>query len=200
MSEADLLAFTHGSAFVMLVWYIIYIYFRVKSHSDFFDTEFVTEDIDSISGISEQSTTIESFPKRFALWSLAIILAGTIFSSLALLNGIKDLAQDFFLSKTTITMILLPFLINFPENTTVTLAAYIDQMDQAVLVATSSVIHMNLVVFPAMVLFGWAMKQPVTLELVGPGLVVCGIGIWVTGSILQDGKSNYLEGMICICL
>lgn len=133
MSEADLLVFTHGSAIVMLVLYIIYIVFRVWTHTVFFETGFVPEEGDSISeqstsaqSTSEQNTAIEYFPKRFALWSLVLVLIGTIYSSLALLNGIEDLAQDFFLSKTTITVILLPFLINFPENTTITLAAYID--------------------------------------------------------------------------
>lgn len=221
-SETGVLTFAHGSAVVMLVWYLLFIIFRVWTHDYFFrgdldldddvpgvesleialpdDDSRTTEDDEETALISESTSEIEYFPKRFALWFLVIALAGTVVCSISLLDGIDNLAQDFFFSKTMIAVIILPLLVNLSENGTIFLAAWKDQMDQAVLVATTSVIHMNLVVFPVLILLGWATQQPVTLEFSGPGLVIFGLGVWLTGLVLQDGKSNYLEGLICIGL
>ncbi len=57
---------------------------------------------------------------------------------------------------------------------------------------------MLLFVTPATVLIGWAMGQPVSLDLHMFEVLILVLAIIIVTGILQDGYSNWLEGSILI--
>ena len=55
-----------------------------------------------------------------------------------------------------------------------------------------------LFVTPFMVILGWIIGQPMTLNFEGFETVVFFLSVLVVNYLIQDGKSNYLEGCMCL--
>jgi len=68
-------------------------------------------------------------------------------------------------------------------------------------VAIGSSMQIALLVTPALVLLGWAIDVPMTLHFELFETVVFFLSVLVVTYVIQDGKSNYLEGaMVCFIL
>jgi Ca2+:H+ antiporter len=55
-----------------------------------------------------------------------------------------------------------------------------------------------LFVTPFLVILGWIMGLPMTLHFQGFETVVFFLSVLVVNYLIQDGKSNYLEGAMCL--
>jgi Ca2+:H+ antiporter len=66
-------------------------------------------------------------------------------------------------------------------------------------VALGSSIQIALLVGPLLVLAGWAIGQPLTLEFGLFETVVAFISVFLTNGIVSDGASNWLEGAMLLC-
>ena len=71
-------------------------------------------------------------------------------------------------------------------------------MNLAVNIALGSGLQIALLVTPALVILGWAMGQEMTLYFKTFETVVFFVSVLVTNYLIQDGKSNYLEGAMLI--
>lgn len=152
-------------------------------------------------------------PKRHLSWVQATILlaATTAVVSLCadyLVDAIEPLVNDVdWLSKTFIGLIILPIVGNAAEHFTAVVAAGKNKMDLAISVAVGSSLQIAIGVTPLLVLIGWAISQPMTLYFEPFETVVLFVSVLIANYLIQDGKSNYLEGamllgvyaIICIC-
>ena len=69
-----------------------------------------------------------------------------------------------------------------------------DKMDLAMGVAIGSSMQIALLVTPFLVILGWIIDQPMTLHFETFETVVFFLSVLVVTYVIQDGKSNYLEG------
>lgn len=67
-------------------------------------------------------------------------------------------------------------------------------MNLAVNIALGSGLQIALLVTPFLVLLGWAVGQPMSLYFQTFETVVFFISVLIANYLIQDGKSNYLEG------
>ena len=81
---------------------------------------------------------------------------------------------------------------------TAVIVAYKSKMDLAIGVAIGSSMQIALFVTPAMVILGWIIGQPMTLHFQGFETVVFFLSVLVVNYLIQDGRSNYLEGAMCL--
>lgn len=95
---------------------------------------------------------------------------------------------------------LLPLLAEIAEITRICRLAWIDRMEDVLEAAAGTSIQMALFVAPLLCLLGWCLGQPMTLSLTLLEVVSYGGSVWIFGYLIQDGKSNYIEGMMSIGL
>lgn len=110
-------------------------------------------------------------------------------------------------TKTFIGLIIIPIVGNAAEHFTAVIAAGKNKMDLAVGVAVGSSLQIALGLTPLLVLIGWMMNQAMSLYFRPFETVILFVSVLIANYLIQDGKSNYLEGamlvgtylIVCIC-
>lgn len=190
-SEADrnTLILSHGTAIILLILYILYLFFQLKTHSYLFDEESQTEE-------EEKETHILS-PLSAGVAMVVITIIVAVCADY-LVESIDAIVESTHMSKTFIGLILLPIVGNAAEHVTACVVAYKHKMDLAIGVAIGSSLQIALFVTPFLVILGWIVGQPMTLHFQIFETVVFFISMLVVNYLIQDGRSNYLEGAMCL--
>lgn len=71
-------------------------------------------------------------------------------------------------------------------------------MDLAIGVAIGSSMQIALLVTPFLVILGWTIGQPMSLYFQSFETVVFFMSVLITNYVIQDGKSNYMEGAMLL--
>ncbi|KAM5530997.1 hypothetical protein V8D89_015324 [Ganoderma adspersum] len=104
------------------------------------------------------------------------------------------------ISKEWIGLILLPTVSVMAECVTAVNVAAQDQLTLSISVAVGSTIQTALFVIPSMVILGWILDKPLALLFDPFESVVLYISVNTMCYVVADGKSNWLEGVILMCL
>lgn len=135
-------------------------------------------------------------------WESIIVLAtASIIITMSadfLVDSIDGVVSTGWMSKTFIGFILLPIVGNAAEHVSACFVAYKHRMDLALNVAIGSSIQIALFVTPFLVLVGWAIDQPMSLHFHLFETVVFFVSTLVVSFLISDGKTNYLEGIMCL--
>ncbi|KAK0193737.1 calcium/proton exchanger [Armillaria mellea] len=135
-----------------------------------------------------------------------------------LVDSIDGMTNNSAISKEFVGVILLPIVGNAAEHVTAVTVSVKDKLNLSLGVAVGSSIQIALFVIPFIVTLGWIMGKPLTLlfdpyesvamflagmDLLSllketPQLIVT--IVLTVNYVVQDGKSNWLEGMILMCL
>ena len=111
-----------------------------------------------------------------------------------LVDSIDSLVETAHISKTFVGLILLPIVGNAAEHVTAVIVAVKDKMDLAMGVAIGSSMQIALLVTPFLVILGWIIDEKMTLHFETFETVVFFLSVLVVTYVIQDGKSNWLEG------
>jgi len=95
---------------------------------------------------------------------------------------------------------LLPIVGNAAEHLTAVTVSVKDKLTLSLGVAVGSSIQIALFVVPFIITLGWILGKPLTLLFDPYESVVLFLAVLTVNYIVQDGKSNWLEGLILICL
>ena len=71
-------------------------------------------------------------------------------------------------------------------------------MDLAIQVAIGSSIQIALFVTPFLVIMGWILSQPLTLDFPIPLVGILFVSVFVVNCLIVDGKSTWLEGWVLL--
>jgi len=190
-TDDNILILSHGTAIILLILYCLYLYFQLKSHAKFFDEE-QQEDGE---GESKEPEVLTPIPAGVALVLVTLLVA---VCAEYLVDSIDAIVEEAHISKTFIGLILLPIVGNAAEHVTACVVAYKDKMDLAIGVAIGSSMQIALFVTPFLVILGWIIGQPMTLHFQLFETVTFFVSVLVVNYLIQDGKSNYLEGAMCL--
>lgn len=183
-----MLQLSHGTAIILLILYVMYLVFQLKTHSGLFDAE---------SQAAEEAAGETSEP-QMSPWAAAFVLVVvTVVVAICaeyLIDSIDSTVATAHISKTFIGLILLPIIGNAAEHVTAVVVALKDKMNLAMGVAIGSSMQIALLVTPLLVILGWVIDQPMTLHFETFETVVFFLSVLVVTYVIQDGKSNYLEG------
>lgn len=191
------LFFSRGTAVVFIFWFFAYWYFRSVSHDDLFgltEHEFQHE----WPGLPSQHLR----QRILVLLALLTCTAAATLCSFHLVESITRIPSGgpFEFNRTFIGIVLLPVLVNHSEIITIIKTGSQDGLEGVLVTAENTTICTILFTVPLLVLVGWGIGRPLSLELPLLPLIVFGVGTWVSGIMLQDGRSNYLKGAIFIAL
>nr|VWO99770.1 TPR_REGION domain-containing protein [Ganoderma boninense] len=117
-----------------------------------------------------------------------------------LVDSIDGLTDSGKISKEFVGLILLPIVGNAAEHVTAVTVSVKDKLTLSLGVAVGSSIQIALFVIPFIVTLGWIIGKPLSLLFDPFESIVLFLSVIVVNYVVQDGKSNWLEGMILMSL
>lgn len=209
----SILFLSRGTAIILLILYVMYLVFQLRTHSNLFDAE--------VQSSAEEHGSEE--PCMGPIAAGAVLVVTTVLVAICadyLVGSIDDIVESGGISKAFIGLILIPIVGNAAEHVTAVVVAVRNKMDLAMGVAIGSSIQIALLVTPFLVIFGWIIGQPMSLHfeicksIAYPRssmpeklltfhlveTVAFAVSVLVVTYIVQDGKSNYLEGAMLLGL
>ena len=207
--DQNILILSHGTAVILLLLYVLYLFFQLRTHATLFDAEGEGEE----DGEQEEGRVLPPAAAGVALVLVTVLVA---ICAEFLVDSIDSIVQTAHISKTFIGLILLPIVGNAAEHVTAVVVAMKDKMDLAIGVAIGSSMQIALLVTPFLVILGWIMGEKMTLHFETFETVVFFLSVLITSYVIavsfpsppeqsksklsldQDGKSNYLEGAMLL--
>lgn len=195
----NILILSHGTSIILLIIYVMYLYFQLRSHADLFEETNDAETANGGDGEEEEEEEEERLLNPVAA-TVALIVVTLLVAICAdyLVGSIDSIVEKTGMSKTFIGLVLIPIVGNAAEHVTAVVVAYKDKMDLAIGVAIGSSLQIALFVTPFLVILGWIMDVDMTLHFQTFETVAFFISQLVVTLLIQDGKSNYLEGGMCL--
>ena len=177
--EDKILLLSHGTAIILLILYVMYLVFQLKTHAKLFDAE--SENSGNSAEQDEQPAILS--PPAAAV-ALVIVTVAVAVCAEFLVDSIDSIVEEVHISKTFIGLILLPIVGNAAEHVTAVVVAWKDKMDLAIGVAIGSSMQIALLVTPFLVVLGWIIGQPMTLHFETFETVVFFLSVLVTNYLI----------------
>lgn len=169
---------SRGTAIILLVLYVAYLFFQLRTHADLFDEEQSDEDGDEN---NEEAQILSPWAAGVAL---VIITVAVAICAEFLVGSIDSIVERAHISKTFVGLILLPIVGNAAEHVTAVVVAMKDKMNLAIGVAIGSSMQIALLVTPFLVILGWIIDQPMTLKFEPFETVVFFLSVLITNYLI----------------
>ncbi|MBD1919200.1 MULTISPECIES: calcium/proton exchanger [Cyanophyceae] len=182
-------------AAVMIVVYGLTLLFSLKTHSYLYDVG--VSDHEGGQGEGEHG---EAEKPNLVLW-IGVLLAATVgvaIESEIFVGAVEETANSLGLTDLFTGVILLPLVGGAAEYVTAVRMAVKNNMDLAVSIAMGSSLLVALLVAPILVIVGQVIGQPMDLNFGPFEAIAVVIAVAVVNLISQDGKSNWLEGVLLL--
>jgi Ca2+:H+ antiporter len=145
----------------------------------------------------------ESFREPQLSWMVTLLLLTLVTITVSITA--EDLVESMdgietAISKQWVGLVLLPAVSSIAECVTAVNTSVKDQLNLSVSIAVGSSIQTTLLVIPFMVTLGWIIGRPLALLFDPFESVVLYVSVQTMSFVVADGKSNWLEGIILICL
>lgn len=213
----DILAISHGVAIILLFIYLCYLVFQLFSHKNLYEDDHKdvqqsvaytptiarklhthsTRDVEAASKEEEEKPQMSS---QIAIGLLIVITVAVAITAEFLVDSINGITESGHISKEFVGLILLPIVGNAAEHVTAVTVSVKDKLTLSLGVAVGSSIQIALFVIPFITVLGWILGKPLTLLFDPFESVVLFLSVLTVNYVVQDGKSNWLEGMILMCL
>ncbi|KAG4954971.1 hypothetical protein AAZX31_14G178600 [Glycine max] len=179
------LQLSRASSIVMLLAYVAYIFFQLKTHRKLFDAQEVDE---------EEEKAVIGFWSAFT-WLVGMTLVISLLSEYVV-GTIEAASDSWGISVSFISIILLPIVGNAAEHAGSIIFAYKNKLDISLGVAMGSATQISMFVVPLSVVVAWIMgiRMDLDFSLLETGCLA--FTIIITAFTLQDGTSHYLKGVI----
>ncbi|KAF9053080.1 Sodium/calcium exchanger protein-domain-containing protein [Panaeolus papilionaceus] len=199
--EHDLDVISRGTAILLLLTYVVYIYFQLSSHSHLFAEVHHDEQGNVIPADQvEEEPEVPEMNQVTAGIALIVVTVVTAFCADYLVASIEEFAERYHVPKTFIGLILLPIVANAAEHATSVVMAAKNRMELTIGICVGSSIQIAVFVLPLMIVIGWATGHNLTLHFETFETVVLFSSVLLVNTLLQDGKTNYMEGLMLIVL
>ncbi|KAE8541143.1 calcium/proton exchanger [Cryptococcus gattii VGV] len=189
-SLKGLLLLSRGTSVILLLTYFGYLYFQLRTHSGLFEAE--TEE-------AEEMEVAEMDQWSAGTW-LLIITVITAFCADILVGSIDETAQQWNIPKRFIGLILLPLVGNAAEHVTSVWMACKGKMELTIGVSVGSSIQIAAGMIPLLVIIAWPLQKDLTLFFANFETIVLFVSVMLVNLLLQDGRSNYMEGVMLMSL
>ncbi|KAI5675008.1 hypothetical protein M9H77_05958 [Catharanthus roseus] len=192
-SAESVLWLSRGSAIFMLLAYLVYLIFQLRSHRQTYQTE---EEDDEEEEICEERAVI-GFWSAF-IWLIIMTISIALLSEY-IVGTIEAASDTWGISVSFISLILLPIVGNAAEHAGSIIFALKNKLDLSLGVALGSGAQISMFVVPICVIVAWIMGIHMDLDFHLLETVCLAFSILVTTFSLQDGTSHYMKGVV-LCL
>jgi len=181
-----MVAVSRWSSIFLLFTYCAFLYFQLGTHRALFEDE------------SDEEEEPPDLSPCTAAALLGVMTVITCFSTDFLIHAIRGTVDSWNVSEEFIGIIMLPIIGNAAEHYTAITVAARNKMDLSLGVAAGSSCQMALLVTPFTVLVGWGYGIEMSLDFHSFQLAVLMLAVFLTTTILSNGTSNWLEGLMLL--
>jgi len=227
-SGDDILKVSHGVALILLFIYASYLFFQLYSHATLYGdqsgdvikstkyaprekkgkhgerstspTTVVSPDIENGAPKEEEDEEVPQLSLYMTIGLLAVVTVFVAVTAEWLVDSIDGLTASGAITKEFVGVILLPIVGNAAEHVTAVSVSVKDKLTLSLGVAVGSSIQIALFVIPFIITLGWILDKPLTMLFDPFESVALFLSVLTVNYVVQDGKSNWLEGMILMCL
>jgi Ca2+:H+ antiporter len=202
ISDATLQSLSGAVSVVLILVYGLTLLFSMKTHSYLYDVGLVEVEAEAEAAAEASPQTSEhgEVKVNLPLW-IGVLLAATLtvaVESELLVASLEEATASLGLSALFTGVILVPIIGNAAEHATAVTVAMKNKMDLSVSVAVGSSLQIALFVAPVLVLAGWLLGQPMTLDFNPFELVAVAVSVLIANSVSSDGRSDWLEGTLLL--
>jgi Ca2+:H+ antiporter len=173
------------SAIVLVAAYAGSLVYAFTAHRDLFRSE-------------EGSQHRPSGPSLPLAAALGVLAAGTVLTTVQaeiLVGTMQPALARFGFTELFVGVIVVAIIGNAAEHYSAVIAARRDQMTLAVEIAVGSSAQIALFVAPALVLYSFAIRRPMSLLFNGLEIAAIALSVLATSMVVVDGESNWVEGL-----
>lgn len=179
------------SSCIMLIAYVAYLYFQLKSHRQLYDVP------DDAEESGEESEDVQLSLKG-AFWWLAVLTVLISVLSNYLVDAIEEASTSLNIPLAFISVIILPIVGNAAEHASAIMFAVKDKLDLSLAVAIGSSTQISMFVIPFCVVVGWIAGKPMDLDFQLFETATLFTTVIVVAFMLQEGKANYFKGLMLV--
>lgn len=189
-SYEGLKVISRGTAILLLLVYIAYLVFQLKTHAYLYVPEHGEDEEEEVPEMNTMA----------AASGLLLVTVITSFCADYLVASIEETAERYSIPKPFIGLILLPIVANAAEHVTSVWMAMKNKMELTIGICVGSSIQIAAFVVPLLVIVGWITHHDLTLFFADFETIVLFVSVLLVNVLIQDGKSNYMEGLMLITL
>lgn len=173
-------------AIVLLTGYVLYLFFMIKTHADFFKSE----------GAKQEEEHEEKWSITRALISLVVASVLAAFMSEILVGAAEETGQVLGMSNVFIGMIFLAVVGGAAESISAISMAAKNKMDLSIGIALGSSIQIALFVAPMLVIMSlFVGPGQMNLSFSRPLIVALFLAVVLAAMVAGDGRSNWYKGV-----
>lgn len=190
------LSLSRATAILLILAYFVFVWFQVKTHHGIYDAIFVQDDLrdtDRRRDIAKDKLTLIECLVALVL-SIGLVTA----TAITLVEQIEYIVLERGVSDAFMGLILVPLVEKAAEHLTAIDEAWDNQMNFALSHVLGATLQTALFNGPLVVIIGWIMNKPMGLDFHIFDIAVLLLAIITVGGFLRDGKTNYLEGSLCV--
>ncbi|KAK1665100.1 hypothetical protein QYE76_053263 [Lolium multiflorum] len=189
-TDTTVLELSRACCFIMLLAYVAYLFFQLKTHRQLFEPQEVE------GGDEEEEEAVLGFGSAL-FWLILMTVVIAVLSEYVV-GTIEPTSKSWGLSVSFISIILLPIVGNAAEHAGAIIFALKNKLDITLGVALGSATQISMFVVPLSVLVAWIMgiQMDLDFKLLETGSLF--ISVLVTAFTLQDGTSHYLKGVLLL--
>lgn len=212
--DSKILSFSRNTSITLLLIYIGYLYFQLKTHSSLFLNEKDSvdhSDYGNISGahverregdIREEESESEELPstRRVGIAAVTLVISGLLIGrcSYSLMESLDGMAEALDITKVFVALILIPIASNASELTQAIASSRDKKINFTIGVIISSILQISLFVLPTLVIVGWILGRDMDLYFKASQTYILLFAVTVVNQVLQDRQYTYLHGTILL--
>ncbi|EAL93060.1 hypothetical protein KXW98_007282 [Aspergillus fumigatus] len=189
------LVISRSTSVILLVAFIMFLFYNLHSHHSIFDE--VLEKDEQRDEDREEELQRTKLTLTECLVAIAFSLTFVCMSAVFLVEEIEYIVETG-VSDNFMGLILVPLVEKAAEHLTAIDEAWDNQINFALFHCLGPSIQTALLNAPLAVIVGWCLDKDMGLNFEIFMIVLVVLSILVVGNFLRDGKSNYLEGGLCV--
>ncbi|KAJ5777120.1 hypothetical protein N7520_000366 [Penicillium odoratum] len=197
MLEDYTMQISRATAVVLLLAFVIFLIFNLHSHNTMFDDILETDEAQNKDKHKELNRAKLTFAE--CLVAITVALTCVSMSAVFLVQEIEYIVA-LGVSDNFLGLILVPLVEKAAEHLTAVDEAWDNQINFALFHCLAPSIQTALLNAPLAVLVGWGLGKDMSLNFEIFMVVLLVLSILVISNFLRDGKSNYLEGALCVLI
>ncbi|MBI1761395.1 MAG: calcium/proton exchanger [Acidobacteria bacterium] len=179
-------------AIVLFITYVLSLVFSLKTHSHLYVGELQDEE--------EQAIGTHGWSQRRSVVTLLLATVLVAVMSEFLVGAVEAASKSLGLTEIFVGVILVAIIGNAAEHSTAVLMALKNKMDLALNIAIGSSMQVALFVAPVLIFASYAFGRPMNLHFTALEVVAIAASVAVLALIVQDGESNWMEGVLLLAV
>ncbi|ONM41520.1 Vacuolar cation/proton exchanger 3 [Zea mays] len=191
-AATTVLDLSRACSVVMLLAYVAYLFFQLKTHAQLFEPQEVDDGCEA----EEDEQAVIGFASGLFWLAFNTVLIAIL--SEYVVGTIEPTSKSWGLSVSFISIILLPIVGNAAEHAGAIIFALKNKLDITLGVALGSATQISMFVVPLSVIVAWiaGIQMDLDFKLIETGSLF--VSVIVTAFTLQDGSSHYLKGILLL--